>query len=117
MHREVVNAPNRMVVDHINGDKLDNRKANLRVCTMVENGQNRNVRKNKYLGVSWDKRRCKWKAVIGFHYQCIDIGRFDTAEAAALAYNQVVIQLHGNTGRLNEVSNGAIDRGVPSTHS
>ena len=103
MHRVVMGSPVDEQVDHINGDKLDNRRCNLRVCTCSENLANRHVSRNKYRGVSWDKRRGKWKAVLGFHYSRIDIGRFDTQEEAAEAYNLVARQLFGEYARLNAV--------------
>lgn len=47
MHREIMNAPKDMQVDHINGDGLDNRRENLRVCTNAENGRNRKINKKQ----------------------------------------------------------------------
>ena len=72
-----------MVVDHINGDKLDNRKANLRVCTKSENQVNRRVAKGRcgYLGVA--KHYGKFQARIRRNKKRIYLGRFDTAEEAA----------------------------------
>lgn len=100
MHRLITNAPEGMTVDHINGNKLDNRKSNLRIIDYSTNSHNTHKVKNKYLGVSWDKRRKKYKAVIGFNYQRIDIGRFDTAEEARDARNQVAKQLFGDNAKM-----------------
>ena len=52
---------------------------------------------------AWDKRRNKWKAVIGYEYRRIDIGRYDTEQEAALAYNEVAKKLHGSFAVLNQV--------------
>jgi hypothetical protein len=92
-------------IDHINGNKLDNRRANLRVCTPQQNIHHMASRKgtSQYKGVSWDKRRNKWKAVIGYEYKRIDIGRYDTEQEAALAYNDVAKKLHKEFAVLNQV--------------
>lgn len=65
MHREVMNAPDDMEVDHGKGGTLDNRKSNLRVCTHKENSRNRVTHKlnsSVYKGVSWNKRDKRWHA-------------------------------------------------------
>lgn len=73
-------------VDHINGDKLDNRRANLRVCTQAENNQNRVSRggTSRYKGVHWDSERRKWFAQgskpDGTH---VALGRYASEEEAA----------------------------------
>lgn len=100
MHRLLLEAPKGKTVDHINGNKLDNRRSNLRVVDHSTNCHNRHYSKNKYLGVSWDKRRAKYKAVVGFQYQRIDIGRFDTAEEARDARNRVALQLFGDNAKM-----------------
>lgn len=100
MHRLILNPPVGLTVDHINGNKLDNRKCNLRVVNYSTNCHNRHNTKNKFLGVSWDKRRCKYKAVIGFNYQRIDIGRFDTAVQARNARNRVAKELFGKDAKV-----------------
>jgi len=67
MHRELMNPPEGMEVDHINGNGLDNRKANLRVCTKEENQQNSKKRTGKsssFKGVCWDSSGRKWRARI-----------------------------------------------------
>lgn len=104
MHRLIVRAT-KGHIDHINGDKLDNRRSNLRVCTPQQNVHHTMSRKGTsvYKGVSWDKRRNKWKAVIGYEYRRIDIGRYDTEREAALAYNDMARSLHGNFAVLNKV--------------
>ena len=92
------------IIDHINGNKLDNRKANLRICTYSENTINvkRNLQ-NKFRGVSFDKLREKWKARISVNGKRIQLGRFDTKIQAAIRYNSFAIKFHGSFANLNEV--------------
>ena len=53
LHRYITNCPDDLVVDHINRNTLDNRKCNLRICTHLENMQNRNVQKDNKLGLKY----------------------------------------------------------------
>lgn len=67
MHRVIMNATDTQMIDHINRNKLDNRKANLRVCTQSQNMLNTNPRstnKTGVVGVSWDKNRRRWRSSI-----------------------------------------------------
>lgn len=69
LHREILKAPKGKVVDHINHNKLDNRRSNLRICSQAENTQNTKVYKNNksgYTGVFYNKhiRGKKWQAMI-----------------------------------------------------
>lgn len=76
------------VVDHINGNKSDNRKCNLRIVTQQENGFNRKIKSTNSSGVTgvcWDADRQKWMASIGFNYRHIHLGRFDNKEDAIAA--------------------------------
>lgn len=104
MHRLIMGATEGYI-DHVNGDKLDNRRSNLRVCTQQQNIHNSQGRKgsSNYKGVSWDKTRGKWKACIGINYKRIQIGRYPTELEAAIAYNQKALELHGEYAVLNKV--------------
>lgn len=103
LHREIMGNPKDKVVDHINGNKLDNRKCNLRICTTRENACNSISTKgsSKYKGVHWDEDRKKWTACIKNHRKHHFIGRFDNEEDAAKAYDDLAIKLHGEYARLN----------------
>lgn len=93
-------------IDHINGNPLDNRPANLRVCTQAENTFNRGKNKkgsSKYKGVGWHKKAGKWAAQIQANGIKHHLGVFETEAEAAIAYNQAATQLHGCFARLNEV--------------
>lgn len=105
MHRVIMNTPEGMQTDHINGDKLDNRKENLRVCTSAENKANKGKQSNNtagYKGVCWQKYAKKWQAQIKANGTLRYLGLFDTAKEAARAYNEVAKEIHGEFARLNE---------------
>jgi len=85
--------------DHINGNKLDNRIANLRIATRSENNQNKkkNQPSNKttgILGVYFDKNKCKYQAQIKINGNHINLGRFNTAELAHEAYLKKKREIH-----------------------
>lgn len=98
MHRVIANAPPGALVDHINGDGLDNRRSNLRVCSTSQNGHNRpKTSRNStgYKGVSWHKRYRKFAANICHERKQYSLGRFDSKEDAARAYDEAARILHG----------------------
>lgn len=75
----------RLEVDHINHDKLDNRRSNLRICNHAENGKNLSLKRNNtsgFPGVHFDKTRLKWVARIKVDYREKHLGRFGTIEEA-----------------------------------
>ena len=89
LHRHIMDAQKGQYVDHINGNKLDNRRKNLRLCTNQENGFNRtSPNKNNtsgHRGVTWDKVNKKWTAQITVNYKTRKIGRFIKLEDAVAA--------------------------------
>lgn len=91
-------------IDHINGNTLDNRKCNLRICTVSENNKNRKIRKDNksgYRGVYFYKQTNKWCAQIGINYKRITIGYYETIEEAHLARLEAVNKHHGMFARNN----------------
>lgn len=76
-------------VDHVNHDRLDNRRANLRIVTHAENQQHRRGKNRNntsgFRGVSYDKRRNKWCAVVSVKARSFPCGRFDSPEEAGRA--------------------------------
>lgn len=102
--REILNAPKGTIVDHKDGNTLDNRKQNLRLSDQRTNAQNMRSNINstsKYKGVSWNKDRNKWRAVLKYNDKQVHIGRFNTEEEAAQAYNKAALQYFGEYARLN----------------
>ncbi len=93
-------------VDHKNGNKLDNRKENLRLSTHSQNGCNRGKQVNNssgLKGVTWNKERLAWHAQIGVRGKRIHLGYFSNPGLAAMAYNHAAIKHHGEFAKLNEV--------------
>lgn len=105
MHRDIMNAPKGMDVDHINHDGLDNRKANLRICTHAQNSFNSSsTRKNQsgYKGVHEDKRQENvWYVSIRFFGTTYNFWGYKTAKEAALEYDNVAKQLFGEFANPN----------------
>ncbi len=106
MHRYITNCPDNQYVDHINGNPLDNRKCNLRICTNSENLRNRGRQKNNksgYKGVDFIKKRKKFRARITILNKEIHLGYFLTEIEAAKAYNSAAIKYHKKFANLNKI--------------
>ena len=104
LHRLIMKAPKHLQVDHINGDRLDNRKENLRLCTNKSNNRNKPPIKGKYKGIFYDKKRSKWCSQITKNRKVYTVGsNFTSPEEAALAYNKFARRLHGKYAYQNIV--------------
>lgn len=103
LHRFIMDAPTDVQMDHINGDGLDNRRENLRVCTRSENQRNMRPRGgySQYKGVTLFKRDAKWVARIWFDGKKIYLGKFDDEKAAAMAYDSAATNFFGPFARTN----------------
>jgi hypothetical protein len=107
MHRDVMGAPDGLLVDHINQNGLDNRRSNLRIATGAQNQRNahgRGIHRGKasssaFRGVSRSKG--KWGAHVSVNGRNIRLGTFVTEEAAARAYDKAARQYHGEFAGLN----------------
>ena len=110
MHRIIINAPKHLQVDHVNGDGLDNRKENLRLCTHQENHFNiKNTHKNNKLrtkGITWHKTIKKFRAQIMINKKAIHLGYFNVMGDADSAYRIAEEKYFGKFARkyLNTVS-------------
>lgn len=106
MHRFIMNPSKGLVVDHYNGNTLDNRKCNLRVCTYSQNRMN-SVKtiynKSGYKGVHWHKLGKKWVAKIELNKTKHYLGLFYDIKEAAKAYNDAAIKFYGEFAKLNKI--------------
>jgi len=105
MHREIAQTPEGLECDHINGNSLDNRKANLRSATRQQNCWNSRKRRpkslSKYKGVSWNKRGQPWKAMLTANGKTMYLGCFDNQKQAAKAYDTAAKKYYGKFAALN----------------
>ncbi len=106
MHREIMNAPHGLVVDHKNHNSLDNRKSNLRLATTRENTHNQRKPKDNtsgFKGVYWDKRKKKWRARLINDGRFVELGYFLDIEKAAKAYDEAAKKYHGLFAHINGI--------------
>jgi len=106
MHRYITMAPKCYQVDHINQNKLDNTMQNLRLVKPEKNYINRKMlpsNKTGFKGVCWDAKRGRYIASIQYQNKHYTLGRYNTKEEAALAYNDAAKRLHGEYAYLNVV--------------
>lgn len=104
MHREILDAPAGIHVDHRDGDGLNNTRANLRLATPAENAHNaRKHRRNKsgFRGVSWCQRAGKWQVHIACDGKRKNLGVYPDLLKAATAYDNAARVLHGEFATLN----------------
>lgn len=91
-------------IDHRDGNKLNNKRTNLRTATQIENSRNSKKRENtssQYKGVSWDSRSQKWTADIELESGHKYLGSFHSEENAKDAYDKAALQYFGDFARIN----------------
>jgi len=108
MHRFILNIANgdKLCVDHIDGNVLNNQKLNLRICNRSQNLANQKKQKSNtsgYKGVSYINGNKKFKAAISFKNKDIFIGYFNNPLDAAVAYNNAAIKYFGEFSKLNTI--------------
>jgi len=105
MHRLILSPSDSQQVDHREGAGLDNRKANLRICTNAQNSRNNNGqptrRKSPYKGVFKCSQTKKWRVRILVDGINIHVGYFDKPEDAARAYDRAAIEHHKSFAKTN----------------
>jgi len=97
------NLANAHILDHRDGNTLNNQKSNLRVCTASQNAMNRKLRsdnKTAYKGVTIRKETGRFRVSISVDKRRINLGTFDTAEAAYAVYCEAAVKYHGEFARL-----------------
>ena len=104
-HRVVMGVTDsKLEVDHINGNPLDNRKKNLRICKHIDNGKNLRLKSNNTSGtpgVSFYTRVGKWSAEIKVDYQKIHLGYFNTKEEAVQVRKDAELKYFGKYSSIN----------------
>lgn len=107
MHRIITMCPPNEEVDHIDSNKLNNSKLNLRLCTRSENCMNSSLQRGKtsrYKGVSRNAGgKRKWQVHIGSSGKKYSLGSYDDEVQAAIVYNAAAIKYHGKFAKLNPV--------------
>lgn len=105
LHRVVMNCEiikDRRIIDHVNGNILDNQKLNLRFCTRSQNSINRkSSSKYGFRGITYCNKVKAFYARIKVDKKRIGLGKFDTAVDAAKAYNTAAIKYHKEFAQLN----------------
>jgi hypothetical protein len=112
MHRVIAGAEPGQIVDHRNGNGLDNRKSNLRIATYSQNARNKRAQSNssRYKGVVFDEGRNNWIARVRRDGRYVVVGRFELEEEAAAAYNHAALQEYGEFAWINPLGDETTTR-------
>jgi len=106
IHRILLNPRKGEEIDHIDGNRLNNQRSNLRLATSTQNKRNRGPRKDNtsgYKGVCWHKQRQKWAANIHDGNKYHSLGLHANKIDAAKAYNKAALEYHGEFAWINKL--------------
>lgn len=104
MHRLIVGAVKGEIVDHVNGNTLDNRRENLRKCSKSQNAQNSKRHRDGvsgFKGVSFHRRSKTWRARIRNDGREVCLGYFHSPVDAARAYDRAAFEMFGEFAKVN----------------
>lgn len=110
MHRAIMGVTDpKILVDHADGNGLNNQRSNLRICNRSQNAANHNYTKkewttSKHFGVSWMPKAKRWRAYTTKNKKQISLGLYLREEDAAKAYNDGAIKYHGEFAKLNVIA-------------
>lgn len=116
MHRRILDVDSDDVVDHIDGNVLNNTRANLRITDHQGNATNQRKQRtrggkpttSKYKGVSWHKKNKRWESFVSVNGKQIRLGSFPDEEEAARAYDTAAREHYGKYGRFNFPQEGEL---------
>lgn len=109
IHRLIAGPADHEKVDHVNGNRMDNRTANLRIANSAQNGANRGPsrlksgKSSRFKGVSWSNTKQRWLVYVHHMGKTRYIGRYTDEVEAAKAYNKAAVETWGEFARLNDV--------------
>ncbi len=108
MHRLILGITDPdILVDHIDGNGLNNSRNNLRIATRSQNAINAGKQKgdysSKYRGVTFDKGTKKWRAYVQIDGKFVSGGRFSSEHDAVLSRDKLALKLHGEFARVNQI--------------
>lgn len=106
MHRYLIEPNINQEIDHIDGNRSNNKRDNLRICNSRQNKMNKSIQTNNksgYKGVYWDKQLNKWRTRIKYKGKHIHVGLYSNLIEAAIAYNKKAVEYFGEYAKLNQI--------------
>ena len=106
MHRQLMKPEKGYVIDHLDGNTLNNQKSNLRICTQSQNCSNQKIsilNTSGYKGVLYNKKNKRYYARITVNRRLFSLGGYICIKEAASAYNNAAQKYHGEFAKLNEI--------------